>query len=188
MNGLSKSIILASLVTGAVSADASSHAGPNSPVSKTVASRLAAMGHRNWIVVADSAYPLQTAPGIETITVDESQVDAVKDVLAALAKTKHVRPEIMLDTELNFVPESSTPGIADFRKQLQAALGKRAVTRTLHADIIDRLDTAGKTFKILLIKTPHVMPYTSVFFRLNCGYWSDSSEKSLRAAMAKGSK
>jgi len=146
------------------------------------------MGHRNWIVVADAAYPLQTAPGIETITVDESQVDAVKDVLAALAKTKHVRPEIMLDAELNFVPESSTPGISNYRKQLQAALGKRPVTRTLHIDIIDQLDAAGKTFKILLIKTPHIMPYTSVFFRLNCGYWSDASEKSLRAAMAKGNK
>jgi L-fucose mutarotase/ribose pyranase (RbsD/FucU family) len=186
MNGLSKSIILASLVTAAVSASAHSPAGPNSPVSKIIAARLAAMGHRNWIVVADAAYPLQTAPGIETITVDESQVDAVKDVLAALAKTKHVRPEIMLDAELNFVPESSTPGISNYRKQLQAALGKRPVTRTLHIDIIDQLDAAGKTFKILLIKTPHIMPYTSVFFRLNCGYWSDASEKSLRAAMAKG--
>jgi hypothetical protein len=25
------------------------------------------LGHRNWIVIADSAYPWQTAPGIETI-------------------------------------------------------------------------------------------------------------------------
>src|SRR5665213_988847 len=28
--------------------------------------RLPLYGHRNWIVIADSAYPLQSAPGIET--------------------------------------------------------------------------------------------------------------------------
>src|ERR1700733_11277413 len=29
--------------------------------------RLPLYGHRNWIVIADSAYPAQTASGIETI-------------------------------------------------------------------------------------------------------------------------
>lgn len=29
--------------------------------------RLPELGHRNWIVIADSAYPSQVAPGIETI-------------------------------------------------------------------------------------------------------------------------
>jgi len=39
------------------------------------------LGHRNWIVVVDSAYPLQTAPGIETICADQNQLEVVKDVL-----------------------------------------------------------------------------------------------------------
>jgi len=30
-------------------------------------------GHRNWIVVADSAYPAQSRPGIETIRPHSSQ-------------------------------------------------------------------------------------------------------------------
>ena len=33
----------------------------------TLAGYLPALGHRNWIVVADSAFPLQISPGIETI-------------------------------------------------------------------------------------------------------------------------
>jgi hypothetical protein len=35
------------------------------------------LGHRNWILVVDSAYPLQISPGIETIETDASQLDVV---------------------------------------------------------------------------------------------------------------
>ena len=42
---------------------------------------------------------------------------------------------------------------------------------------------AGKTFKVLLIKTTLTKPYTSVFFQLECGYWNAEAEKSLRDAM-----
>jgi len=47
------------------------------------------------------------------------------------------------------------------------------------------LDDAGKTFNIILLKTKLTLPYTSVFFKLECGYWTDEAEKQLRAAMAK---
>src|SRR5436190_23706099 len=33
----------------------------------TLRSRVSEYGHRNWIVIADSAYPIQTSSGIETI-------------------------------------------------------------------------------------------------------------------------
>jgi hypothetical protein len=52
-----------------------------------------------------------------------------------------------------------------------------------HEQIIAKLDEAGKTFKVLLIKTPLALPYTSVFFQLDCGYWNAASEKELRDAM-----
>lgn len=148
-----------------------------------LAGKLPALGHRNWIVVADSAYPLQTAPGIETITVNDSQISAVREVLSALSKTKHVRPTIYLDTELDFVAEKNAKGITSFRKQLGTILAGKSPKRLMHEDIIAKLDQAGKTFKVLLIKTPHIMPYTSVFFELECGYWSANAEKELRDAM-----
>lgn len=150
-----------------------------------LASRLPALGHRNWVVVADSAYPLQVSPGVETITVRDDQITAVRKVLAALKRTRHVRPTIFLDKEMAFVPEKSAPGIGQYRKDLAALLNGQPTARKLHEDIIAKLDEAGKTFNVLLIKTPQTLAYTSVFFQLECGYWSGASEQAMRAEMKK---
>lgn len=183
---LPRTILIVLCVVSAFPSAIEAKGKPSQTVAKMVASKLPALGHRNWIVVADSAYPLQTSPGIETITTRESLISCVKQVLSALSKTKHVRPSIFLDSELNFVSEEYAPGITAFRKSLnQTLLGKR-FQLLLHEAIIAKLDEAGKTFKVLLIKTPHTMPYTSVFFQLECGYWSDEAERKLREAM-KGS-
>jgi hypothetical protein len=138
------------------------------------------LGHRNWIVVADSAYPLQTSPGIETIYANEDQVRVVLKVLEELSKTRHVKPILFTDAELKHVPEKNAPGIGAYRDALTKALGDRQVQILPHEQIIAKLDEAGKTFKVLLIKTPLALPYTSVFFQLDCGYWNAESEKQLR--------
>ena len=152
---------------------------------KKLADELPLLGHRNWIVVVDSAYPLQTAPGIETISVEADQVEVVKGVLAELAKTKHVKPVIYTDAELNFVAETSAPGITAYRSNLSKTLANQPTQVLPHDQIIGKLDEAGKTFKVLIIKTPLTQPYTSVFFQLECGYWNAESERQLRAAMPK---
>lgn len=141
------------------------------------------LGHRNWIVVADSAYPLQTAAGIETIYVDADQLEVVKGVIAELAKTKHVKPTIYTDAEMKFVAETNAPGITAYREGLGKVLANQPVQVLPHEQIIAKLDEAGKTFKVLLIKTPLTKPYTSVFFQLECGYWNAESERQLRDAM-----
>ena len=141
------------------------------------------LGHRNWIVVADSAYPLQTAPGIETVYADEDQIQVVVKVLQALAKTKHVKPIIYTDTELKHVPEKNAQGIEAYRENLHKALAERPVQILPHEQIIAKLDEAGKTFKVLLIKTPLTLPYTSVFLQLDCGYWNAESEMELRSGI-----
>ena len=141
------------------------------------------LGHRNWIVVADAAYPLQTAPGIETICANADQVTVVKEVLAALAKTKHVKPTIYTDSEMKFVAEKNAPGIGAYRDALAKILANQPVQVLPHEQIIGKLDEAGKTFKVLLIKTPLTLPYTSVFFQLECGYWNAAAEKELRDAV-----
>jgi hypothetical protein len=145
--------------------------------------QLPLLGHRNWIVVADSAYPLQTAPGIETIYVDADQIEVVKGVIAELAKTKHVKPNIYTDAELKFVPEKSAPGISEYRDSLDKVLANQPAQVLPHEQIIGKLDEAGKTFKVLIIKTTLTKPYTSVFFQLQCGYWNDASETELRQLM-----
>lgn len=141
------------------------------------------LGHRNWIVVADSAYPLQISPGVETICTQDDQLDVVKGVLAALAKTRHVTPVIYTDAELPYVAETNAPGIGAYRAALAKILGNRPVQVLPHEQIIGKLDEAGKTFKILIIKTSLTKPYTSVFFQLECGYWNAEAEQQLRDAM-----
>ena len=146
------------------------------------------LGHRNWIVIADAAYPLQTAPGIQTIATDGDQLEVVKGVLAELAKTQHVKPTIYTDAEMRFVAEKNAPGIGAYRDGLGKILAGKDVQVLPHEQIIAKLDEAGKTFKVLLIKTPLAKPYTSVFLQLECGYWNADSEKELRDAMKSAGK
>ena len=145
--------------------------------------RLPYLGHRNWIVVVDAAYPAQTSPGIETILCNESQEQVVKVVIEELSKTKHVRPVVFLDKELQYVNEANALGVSVYREAISTILSKSKPEVLSHEKIISMLDEAGKTFKIILLKTRLTIPYTSVFFRLECGYWTEEAEKQLRENM-----
>ena len=144
------------------------------------------LGHRNWIAVVDSAYPLQTSAGIETLETDGEQLDVVRRVLSKVAQATHVRPVIFTDAELKAVPESDAPGVSYYRDQLNHMLEpyETADRQSLpHEQIIARLDDAGKAFHILVLKTRMTIPYTSVFIRLDCGYWTEEQDKRLRERM-----
>jgi D-ribose pyranose/furanose isomerase RbsD len=144
---------------------------------------LPALGHRNWIVVADSAFPLQISPGIETIVSHEDHFAVLEMVLRAVDAAKHIRPKVYLDKELAFVPETLAPGADEARRRLEEMLKGRSAVSVLHEDLIARLDQAGKTFKVVMIKTTLAVPYTSVFLELDCGYWGPDAEAKMREAM-----
>jgi hypothetical protein len=141
-------------------------------------------GHRNWIVVADSAYPAQSRGGIETVVSGADHVAVVQEALAAVAASKHVRPIVYTDRELKSVPDQDAPGIAAYRQRLDKVLKGREVNVLEHEKIISMLDEAGQTFRVLIIKTEMTLPYTSVFLQLDCGYWTAEAEKRLRETMA----
>jgi L-fucose mutarotase/ribose pyranase (RbsD/FucU family) len=141
-------------------------------------------GHRNWIVVADSAYPAQSRPGIETIVAGASQIEVVQKVLAAIDACKHIRANVYFDKELGFVNEDDAPGILKYRWQLEAVLVGSSAKQLAHEEIIARLDQSAEVFRVLIIKTDMAIPYTSVFFELDCGYWPASAEQRLRQAMS----
>ena len=143
------------------------------------------LGHRNWIAVVDSAYPLQTSAGIETVETNSDHLDVVRAVFDELGREKHVRPVIFTDAELKAVPESDAPGVTSYRKALSDFLGTREAQSLPHEEIIAKLDEAGKTFHILVLKTTLTIPYTSVFLRLDCGYWSEEQEKRLREKLGR---
>jgi hypothetical protein len=54
--------------------------------------QLPLLGHRNWILIVDSAYPLQVSPGIETIETGATQLAVASAVLTALDRSNHVKP------------------------------------------------------------------------------------------------
>ena len=148
-----------------------------------LASELPAFGHRNWIVVADAAYPKQSAPGLETICTSEGQVEVLEEVLAAIDAAPHVRPIVLLDAELKDVADDESPGADAYRARLEELLSGRPHEYVDHEKIIKEMDEAAQMFNILLLKTDMTIPYTSVFIVLDCGYWSEEQEKRLRAAI-----
>ena len=145
--------------------------------------RLQLYGHRNWVVIADSAYPAQSRQGIETIVANDEQTAVLARTFEILQECKHVRPKIYTDAELHFVPEADAPGVTSYRKQLSDLIEGYEVHDLMHEEIISRLDQAGEMFRVLLIKTKMRIPYSSVFFELDCGYWSAEAENRLRGVM-----
>jgi hypothetical protein len=141
------------------------------------------LGHRNWILVVDSAYPLQTSPGVETIETDGSEVDVVREVLQEVDRSIHVRPVLYMDAELPFVTENDAPGVEQYRREIRGVLGDRPVSSIAHEAALSKIDEAGKTFHVLVLKTRLAIPYTSVFIQLDCRYWSSDAEARLRQAM-----
>lgn len=142
--------------------------------------KLALFGHRNWIVIADAAYPAQSAAGVTTILSNADHLDVVKTVLKAIESAAHVKARIRVDGELMYVNERDAPGVEEYR----ATLGQMLRAENLeHEEIIDRLNAAATKFEVLVIKTRFTIPYTTVFLELDCGYWTADSEARLRATM-----
>ena len=143
------------------------------------------LGHRNWIVIADAAYPKQSAPGIETIYTGGKQIDVLKKVLKAVEGMPHVYAAVQVDHELDSISEKDAPGITAYRDELKKLLERQTVEVKPHEEIISQLDEGSKLFNVLLLKTDMTLPYTSVFLRLECGYWTPEAEARLRETLAK---
>ena len=141
------------------------------------------LGHRNWTAIADSAYPWQVSPGVETVETNEDHVKILKEVLRAISSSIHVRANVFLDLELPHVPNSDAPWHLKIPPLASSkALAGRNLQYMLHEKIIGKLDESGKTFHVLLLKTNLAIPYTSVFLELDCKYWSGQAEERLRKA------
>lgn len=149
----------------------------------TFRQQLTLMGHRNWIVVADAAYPLQNAHGIQTLDTDTDQLTVLNEVLTQLKASRHVRPILYVDREFAFLPPGNVPNLAAYRQQRQAALAGFPMQTVPHDSVFGRLDRASRTFGVLILKTTATIPYATVFMELDCAYWNADSERILRAKM-----
>ena len=179
------SLMLAS--TSAIAAQSPSPAAPlpNPPDWKQkVAEAMPLLGHRNWILIVDSAYPLQAVPGIETIETDAGYLEVARHVLVAIDRSVHVRPVILMDAELPFVSEQDAPGVSAVRAETSDLFRAYPVESMPHDRLIANVEEASKHFNVLVLKTNLTIPYTSIFIRLDCKYWGDDAENRLRAKMA----
>jgi hypothetical protein len=149
-----------------------------------VADAMPLLGHRNWILIVDSAYPLQSAPGIETIETNASQLEVMRHVLSVIDRSAHVRPVISMDAELPFVSEDDAPGVSKYREEVKDLLHEYPLDSVPHERVLANVEEASRHFNILVLKTNMTIPYTSVFVRLDCRYWSADAEKRMRAKMA----
>ncbi len=78
------------------------------------------MGHRNWIMIVDSAYPLQSSSGVETLETNTDQIEVIHKVLSAIDSSIHVRPIVYMDAELPFLKEKDAPGVEAYREEIES--------------------------------------------------------------------
>lgn len=174
-------VLLTMLVAAAV---CTAQSGTQTRWKTKLAAELPLLGHRNWILIVDSAYPLQSSPGVETIDTRASMTDVLPYVLKTINSSIHVRPDIYMDAELPFVPNQDAPGASEYREQIGRILRGYPIQSVLHDKIIGDIGRTGVQFHVLVLKTNLTIPYTSVFIQLNCKYWSNDAEKRMREKMS----
>jgi D-ribose pyranose/furanose isomerase RbsD len=150
----------------------------------TFQERLPVYGHRNWIIVSDAAFPAYSQSGIETIVANQDLPSVLNYVAHAISSSKHVRATAFLDRELQFVQEKDYSGVEHLRQEITSVFAKNNLSSIPHSEVLSKIDDAGKTFRVLFIKTNTTIPYTSVYMRLDCGYMTDEVESKIRNAVA----
>ncbi len=141
------------------------------------------MGHRNWVLLVDSAFPEQNSVGTQTIMVEGGILENLEWLLDMTNAAPHVDPKIYRDLELDFLKDDMVDGISDFKVGLERLFKNKDVNPLLHDKVFELLDQEAALFSVLVIKTEELMPYTSVFLRLDCGYWDEEQEQALRNKM-----
>jgi hypothetical protein len=160
----------------------------DTPWQRVLQDRLAIYGGRNWIVIADAAYPAPSSEGVEMISADAPQIEVVKTVLSAIADSKVLNANVVTTSELKYVPEQDAPGITAYREGLSQLLADHEVGVMSQDSALTKVDEASRSVRVLVIKTNSVLPYSAVFLRLTAAYWSADAEKRLRESMPAGGK
>jgi hypothetical protein len=104
-------------------------------------------------------------------------------VLQRIDSSTHVKPIIYRDKELSFITEAQVKGVTQLKTETEKLFDGSPVQTILHDSVFTKLDQASKLFKVLVLKTNAIIPYSSVFLRLDCAYWNAEQEKELRDRM-----
>jgi D-ribose pyranose/furanose isomerase RbsD len=145
--------------------------------------QLSLFGHRNWILVVDKAFPAQNAEGIITLDTGMDLIEVLYFVMEEIYNSTHVKPVFYKDKELDYITKQQVSEIDNYRSFLNDAIGEYEPQVMLHDSVFVKIDEASKLFKVMVLKTNEVIPYSSVFIELDCKYWPAENEKALRRAM-----
>lgn len=138
------------------------------------------LGARNWVVIAEAAFPIQSRRGVRVVQLDADIPDVLEAVEDVIEEKHHVKPRVYVTAELESVPYEYAPGVRAHKKKLQESLHGREPVRLDNDMLLRLLNDTSKTYRVLVIKTRTALPYSSVFIELGSGYWDAESEAALR--------
>lgn len=145
--------------------------------------KLPLLGHRNWVLVVDKAFPLQSAQGMTIINTGEQLPEVLQYVMGNISASTHVKPIVFTDLEFAQISEDLSPGVDSLKKSIEVSLKNYPQNTLLHNDVFAKLDSASSLFEVLVLKTESTIPYSSIFIQLDCAYWSAEKEQKLRSKM-----
>jgi hypothetical protein len=153
------------------------------PWGEVVSREVNALGIQNWIIVAESSFPVVSRRGVRTLVVDAEVPEVVDYVVNELEKSETVTPSFSTARELPFVKNDNAPGIDEFRRLLKDSLHGHQVREMEHRSLSLLAHSDSAKYAVLVLKTKSALPYSSVFIELDSGYWDRDSEDKLRRDM-----
>ena len=148
-----------------------------------VSREVQALGVSNWIIVAESSFPVISRRGVRTMVVDAEIPEVVDYIVNDLEQSSNVIATFNTAHELPFVSNDNAPGADEFRKLLQEALHGHPVREMDHRSLTLLAHSDAAKYAVLVLKTKTTLPYSNVFIELDSGYWDRASEDKLRADM-----
>lgn len=145
-----------------------------------VSREIDALGIQNWIVIAESSFPVVSRRGIRTVVVNAEIPELVDFVVNDLERSENVTPTFNTARELAFVSNDRAPGIDQFRKELNTALHGHQVRQLDHRSLVLLTQSESAKYVVLVLKSRTALPYTNVFIELDSGYWDRDSEDEMR--------
>lgn len=145
-----------------------------------VSREVEALGIQNWIIIAESSFPVVSRRGVRTVIVDAEIPELVDFVVNELERSENVTPSFNTARELPYVENDRAPGIDQFRKELKTALHGHPVRQLDHRSLSLLAYSEASKFAVLVLKSKTALPYSNVFIELDSGYWDHDSEDQLR--------
>lgn len=153
---------------------------------KRLSDELPLLGHRNWILVVDKAFPMPAkSEGFVIINSNEEPLKVLSKTIELISDQPHIQPLFHNDLELNYIKEDWVEGVCAYRDELSKLIDDKNIKQLPHDDIFEQFSDGGSRFRTVIIKTNGLIPYSSVFIELDCGYWNSSYEEALRDSIKK---